>query len=70
MSANPKRGMALAAGAALVALYVAAVTFSISGGWPARLLFDGVGPPIGRPTTRSLSLPGRPQGSTPRGASA
>jgi hypothetical protein len=29
----------------VVGAYVAAVALSMSGGWPARLLFDGVGPP-------------------------
>lgn len=39
------RRAGLAWGAIFVAAYVAAVALSMSGGWPARLLFDGVGPP-------------------------
>jgi hypothetical protein len=35
----------LAWGVVVVAAYIAAVGMSASGGWPARLLFDGVGPP-------------------------
>jgi hypothetical protein len=39
------RRAGLAWGAIFVAAYVATVALSMSGGWPARLLFDGVGPP-------------------------